>query len=73
MNGDMANQVDDLEMVHVATRSDKTVMEDGSTGNTEKNEVMEKIAFSIDRCSRIFFPSAFIFYNIYYWVYYATA
>ncbi|XP_068759258.1 gamma-aminobutyric acid receptor subunit alpha-6-like isoform X1 [Montipora capricornis] len=73
MNGDMANQVDDLEMVHVATRSDKTVMEDGSTGNTEKNEVMEKIAFSIDSRSRIFFPSAFIFYNIYYWVYYATA
>ena len=61
---------DDLEMVYTATKSDKTVLEDGLKEDSGKRKMMEKIACGIDNVSRVLFPLAFVAYNIFYWTYY---
>ena len=61
---------EDLEMVHRATKADKSVVDDGSRLDSTKNERMERIAKSIDGISRFLFPFAFVCYNIFYWAYY---
>ncbi|KAL9959476.1 hypothetical protein ACROYT_G032802 [Oculina patagonica] len=63
---------DDLEMVYRATKGNKAVMEDGPLHSKRsiKNKRREKIADSIDKVSRVLFPSFFIIYNIFYWAYY---
>lgn len=68
-NADM-NGGDDLEMVHTASKADKTVMQDGSHDGDKKKKAMESIAKAIDHTSRFVFPLAFVGYNIFYWSYY---
>ena len=57
-------------MVHIATKSGKAVLEDGSKEDSSERKLLEKIACAIDNVSRVLFPSAFIGYNIFYWTYY---
>ena len=52
-------------MVYTATKSDKTVLEDGLKEDSGKRKMMEKIACGIDNVSRVLFPLAFVAYNIF--------
>lgn len=61
---------DDLEMVHRATKANKTVMDDGRLDQSAENKKVSKIADAIDKASRVLFPLAFIGYNVFYWTYY---
>ena len=66
----MAASNDDLEMVHMTTKADKAVLDDGALQDSDNNEKMKKIANVIDNASRFLFPFVFICYNIFYWTYY---
>ncbi|KAM7431903.1 hypothetical protein ABFA07_017593 [Porites harrisoni] len=62
---------DDLEMVQNATKSNNTVLEDGSRdADSVQTKTMATVATAIENIARILFPLAFISYNIFYWTYY---
>ena len=61
---------DDLEMVYRATKTNKAVVDDGPSDDSNENKKMLKIADAIDQASRVLFPLVFLCYNIFYWTYY---
>ena len=69
-NANLQSQ-DDLEMVQNATKSNNTVLEDGSRdADSVQTKTMATVATAIENIARILFPLAFISYNIFYWTYY---
>jgi len=69
-NVDKEGSNDDLGIVHMATETDTTLLNDGSLEDSDKNRKMVKIANVIDNTSRFLFPFAFLCYNVFYWTYY---
>ena len=58
-------------MVQNATKSNNTVLEDGSRdADSVQTKTMATVATAIENIARILFPLAFISYNIFYWTYY---
>lgn len=58
-------------MVQNATKSNNTVLEDGSRdADSVHTKTMATVATAIENIARILFPLAFIGYNIFYWTYY---
>lgn len=62
----------DLEMGSLPNKADKIVVDDGEVPNNRSAKIkrMESKASKIDSASRVLFPLAFLFYNIFYWTYY---
>lgn len=61
---------DDLEMVNLASKADKSVIDD-VTVDFAGNEKRGTSADSLDKASRVLFPLSFITFNIVYWVYFS--
>ena len=58
-------------MVQNATKSNNTVLKDGSRdADSVQTKTMTTVATAIENIARILFPLAFISYNIFYWTYY---
>ena len=69
-NANLQSQ-DDLEMVQNATKSNNTVLKDGSRdADSVQTKTMTTVATAIENIARILFPLAFISYNIFYLTYY---
>ena len=61
---------DDLEMVKLASKADKSVIDDATVdfvGHYKRGT----IADSLDKASRVLFPLSFITFNIVYWIYFS--
>ncbi|KAL9959479.1 hypothetical protein ACROYT_G032805 [Oculina patagonica] len=67
----MGFEDDDLEMVNLASKADKSVMDDVAIEDVIKTSKKEKAADFIDKASRALFPLSFIIFNVVYWVYYS--
>jgi len=62
---------DDLEMVHRANKTGKTVVDDGSIAGFIGTSKKETAAGNIDKASRALFPLSFVILNVVYWVYFS--
>ncbi|XP_068759214.1 glycine receptor subunit alpha-2-like isoform X1 [Montipora capricornis] len=60
----------DLEMVYRDNEVDKISSDDCKIQENTENKRMKKMANLIDNVSGVFFPFAFVCYNIFYWTHY---
>lgn len=61
---------DDLEMVNLATKADKSVIDD-ATVDFVGHDKRGTTADYLDKASRVLFPLSFITFNIVYWIYFS--
>lgn len=62
---------DDLEMVNLASKANKSVIDDAAVVDFVGHDKRESTADYIDKASRVLFPLSFITFNIVYWVYFS--
>lgn len=62
---------DDLETVHSANKTNKTVEDDGWIAGLIGTSKKKTLADVIDKASRVLFPLSFIILNVVYWVYFS--
>lgn len=62
---------DDLEMVNLASKANKSVIDDAAVVDFVGHDKRESSADYIDKASRVLFPLSFITFNIVYWVYFS--
>ena len=63
-------EVDDLEMVNLASRANKSVVDDATVDFVGQDK-RGTIADSVDKASRVLFPLSFIIFNVAYWIYFS--
>jgi len=64
-------EVDDLEMVNLASKVDKSVVDDTTVADFLGRDKRGTTADSLDKASRVFFPLSFIAFNVVYWIYFS--
>ena len=67
----MGFEDDDLEKVNLASKANKSVMDDAAIVDFIGTGKKETAADFIDKASRVLFPLSFIIFNIVYWVYFS--
>lgn len=61
---------DDLEMVNLANKADKSVIDDTAVGFVGQEKGRTSADY-LDKASRVLFPLSFITFNMVYWIYFS--
>ena len=57
-------------MVNLASKANRSVVDDAAIGDFLGTSKKETAAIYIDKASQVLFPLLFIVFNVVYWVYY---
>ena len=63
---------DDLEMVNMASKADKSVLDDTAVHFVGQDKRGTSADF-LDKASRVLFPLSFITFNMVYWIYFSLS